>query len=81
MDYNLDTREKIEQFIISEVLTTSEVMQILDISRQRISQLIKSDKLVPIKKLRGDSLFLREDINRKKVELEEARKKYRPYDN
>ncbi|RAP15264.1 hypothetical protein HS9_00591 [Bacillus velezensis] len=45
-----------------------------------MSQLISGGKLTPIKKLRGVSLFLRSDIERKKKELEESRKKYRPYD-
>ncbi|AEV18903.1 hypothetical protein GTCCBUS3UF5_15910 [Geobacillus thermoleovorans CCB_US3_UF5] len=42
--------------------------------------MIAGGKLNPIKKLRGDSLFLRSDIEEKKKELEALRKKYRPYD-
>ncbi|WP_214483090.1 helix-turn-helix domain-containing protein [Bacillus sp. SM2101] len=80
MKYHLYTREEVEKFIIEEVLTTSEAIKILGVTRQRMSQLISSGKLTPVKKLRGDSLFLRVDIEAKKAELEELRKKYRPYE-
>ncbi|MDX8366712.1 helix-turn-helix domain-containing protein [Cytobacillus sp. IB215665] len=80
MKYHLNSREEVEKFIIEEVLTTSEATKILGVTRQRMSQLISSGKLTPVKKLRGDSLFLRVDIGGKKEELEELRKKYRPYE-
>ncbi|MCV4327781.1 helix-turn-helix domain-containing protein, partial [Bacillus velezensis] len=64
----------------TEVLTTPEAKEILGVTTTRMSQLISGGKLTPIKKLRGVSLFLRSDIERKKKELEESRKKYRPYD-
>ncbi|MEB3752464.1 hypothetical protein EP10_003379 [Geobacillus icigianus] len=80
MEYHLKNREEVECFIKNEVLTTSEVVEILGVTRQRISQMISAGKLNPIKKLRGDSLFLRQDIEERKKELEALRKKYRPYD-
>ncbi|OPW98373.1 UNVERIFIED_ORG: AlpA family transcriptional regulator [Anoxybacillus amylolyticus] len=80
MQYHLNSRQEIEDFIRNEVLTTSEVVEILGVTRQRVSQMIAGGKLNPIKKLRGDSLFLRSDIEEKKKELEALRKKYRPYD-
>jgi len=80
MQYHLRSREEVEDFIKNEVLTTSEVVEMLGVTRQRVSQLISSGKLTPVKKLRGDSLFLRSDILEKKKELEVLRKKYRPYD-
>jgi hypothetical protein len=81
LEYHLKNRKEVERFIIEEVLTTSEAMKLLEITRSRMSQLISDGKLTPVKKLRGDSLFLRKDIEEKKKELEERRKKYRPYDN
>ncbi|MCG8395685.1 helix-turn-helix domain-containing protein [Bacillus atrophaeus] len=80
MEYHLKSRQEVEDFIKNEVLTTPEAQEILDVSTTRISQLISNGKLTPIKKLRGVSLFLRSDIEQKKKELEESRKKYRPYD-
>ncbi|MCY9159421.1 helix-turn-helix domain-containing protein [Bacillus atrophaeus] len=80
MEYHLKSRQEVEDFIKTEVLTTPEAKEILGVSTTRISQLISDGKLTPIKKLRGVSLFLRSDIEQKKKELEESRKKYRPYD-
>ncbi|MCL9970339.1 helix-turn-helix domain-containing protein [Anoxybacillus kestanbolensis] len=80
MQYHFTSRKELEDFIKNEVLTTSEVVEILGVTRQRVSQMISSGKLNPIKKLRGDSLFLRQDIEERKKELEALRKKYRPYD-
>ncbi|MBT2627192.1 helix-turn-helix domain-containing protein [Bacillus sp. ISL-32] len=80
MEYHLKSRQEVEDFIKNEVLTTPEAQEILGVSTTRISQLISNGKLTPIKKLRGVSLFLRSDIEQKKKELEESRKKYRPYD-
>lgn len=42
--------------------------------------MIKDGKLVPFKKMERVSLFLREDIEEKKKELEVLRSKYRPYE-
>lgn len=81
MEYHLKNRKEVERFIIDNVLTTSEAIKILGITRSRMSQLISDGKITPVKKLRGDSLFLRHDIEEKRKELEERRKKYRPYDN
>lgn len=80
MSYHFASRKELEDFIFHEVLTTSEAVEILGVTRQRVSRMIASGKLTPIKKLRGDSLFLRSDILEKKKELEVLRKKYRPYD-
>ncbi len=80
MEYHLKSRQEVEDFIKTEVLTTSEAKEILGVTTTRMSQLISGGKLTPIKKLSGVSLFLRSDIERKKKELEESRKKYRPYD-
>ncbi|MGE9751346.1 helix-turn-helix domain-containing protein [Bacillus inaquosorum] len=80
MEYHLKSRQEVEDFIRREVLTTNEAEVLLGVKRARISQLISSGKLVPVKKLSGTSLFLRTDLEEKKKELEAGRKKYRPYD-
>lgn len=69
------------KFIMNEVLTTPEAIEFLNISRARLSSMIKNEKIKPVKKLGCVSLFLLEDLAEKKQELIELRKKYRPYDN
>ncbi|HDR3309712.1 DNA-binding protein [Bacillus cereus] len=80
MKYHLNSRKEVEDFINSEVLTTSEAMEILDVNRSRMSALVKAGKLSPVKKTSNVSLFLKSDIESKKEELEVLRVKYRPYD-
>jgi hypothetical protein len=79
MEYHLKNREDISRFINNEILTSAEAMKVLDISRQRLSQLVKNGQLVPLKKEGGVSLFLRSDVEKKKQELEKLRKKFGPY--
>ncbi|WP_028400350.1 helix-turn-helix domain-containing protein [Ectobacillus panaciterrae] len=69
------------QFIRDEVLTTPEAQELLGISRARMSTMIKSGKITPIKKSGAISLFLREDLVEKKEEMTELRKKYRPWES
>ena len=80
MKYNIQNKEDFVKLVQSEVLTTSEVLEILGISRQTLSSLVKREKIVPIKELTRDKLFLREDIERRKEESKELQSKYRPYD-
>ncbi|MCY8197856.1 helix-turn-helix domain-containing protein [Bacillus spizizenii] len=71
--------EKIK-FIQDEVLTAVEVRELLDISKQRLSQIVDSGKLKPVKKVGLISLYLRSHVEVQKKEAEVNRKKYRPYD-
>ncbi|PFX73746.1 DNA-binding protein [Bacillus cereus] len=68
------------QWIHDNVMTTPEAIEILGISRARMSHMIKNGKIVPLKKQGCVSLFLREDLEKKKAELIEGRMKYRPYE-
>ncbi|HFK1717448.1 TPA: DNA-binding protein [Bacillus cereus] len=79
MRYDLKSREEVEDFIRNEVLTAPEAIEILSITRARMSQLIKQGKITPVKKLDKVSLFLRVDVEEKRKELEALREKYRPY--
>ncbi|EMS70572.1 hypothetical protein CTER_3726 [Ruminiclostridium cellobioparum subsp. termitidis CT1112] len=58
--------------IKSAIVTSCEVLQILDIKRARLSQLVKSGKLNPIKR----NIFLLEDVMNRKSHQEELRIKY-----
>ena len=67
--------DKNKEIVKEMIVTSNEVLQILDIKRSRLSQLIKHGKLTPVKK----SLFLLQDIIERKKMQEELRKKfYRP---
>ncbi|ADV95591.1 DNA-binding protein [Bacillus sp. FSL K6-1560] len=71
--------EKIK-FIKEEVLTAAEAGELLGVTRQRLSTLVTSGKLEPVKKVGTVALFLLGHVQALKKELEAGRKKYRPYD-
>ncbi|WP_421663690.1 helix-turn-helix domain-containing protein [Lysinibacillus telephonicus] len=80
MEYNFQNKEEFIKLVQSEVLTSSEVLDILGITRQSLNSLVKRGKITPIKELSRDKLFLREDVIRRKEESKELHSKYRPYD-
>ncbi|MBR0592077.1 MULTISPECIES: helix-turn-helix domain-containing protein [Bacillus] len=80
MEYHLKNRQQVEDFIQNEVLTSTEVQELLNVNKQRISKLLKDGRLQPIKKVGKTSLFLKSDIKCLKKELEETRKKYGPFE-
>lgn len=75
----MNESEKI-RFIQEEVLTTAEVGEILGVTRQRLSALVSSGKLKPVKKVGTVALFLLQHVQALEKELKEGRKKYRPYE-
>ena len=81
MKLQFNNREELERFFEHDVLTTAQAMEIIEVNRSRMSALVKEGKLKPIKEGRSSNLFLRSDIEEKKKELEQLRKKYRPYDS
>ncbi|MFJ5751663.1 DNA-binding protein [Peribacillus frigoritolerans] len=78
-DYYLMEKFDPEKFVMEEVLTSTECIELLGITRSRLSSLIRSNKIVPIKKA-GVQLYLKQDMLKKKAELEALRIKYRPFD-
>ncbi|KJJ41843.1 DNA-binding protein [Bacillus subtilis] len=77
MEFHLRGRQAVEDFIHNEVLSTTEVAEILNVNKQRMSALINTERIVPVKKIGRTSLFLRQDVETLKKELE-ANQKYRP---
>ncbi|WP_332276136.1 helix-turn-helix domain-containing protein [Bacillus subtilis] len=77
MEFHLRGRQEVEDFIHNEVLSTTEVAEILNVNKQRMSALINTERIAPVKKIGRTSLFLRQDVEDLKKELE-ANQKYRP---
>ncbi|PCK20167.1 DNA-binding protein [Bacillus pumilus] len=80
MEYHLKNRQQVEDFMKNEVLTSSEAQEILEVNKQRMSKLHTDGRVSPIKKVGKTVLFLKSDIEQLKKDLEEGRKKYRPYE-
>ena len=62
VSYYFADKEELMQFIQDEIINTKEAMLILDCSRQNIANLIKRGKIVPIKEMPNDRLYLKSDI-------------------
>lgn len=76
MDYKVSNKDEFIKLIRSELLTSAEVAEELQITRQALSSLVKRGKLLPVKEM----LFLREDVAARKEAAKELQSKYRPYD-
>jgi hypothetical protein len=62
MKYEFDSDEDLIKFIVGNIVTTREAMDMLGCSRQNIDDLIKRGKLIPVKKWDRDKLFWKSDI-------------------
>lgn len=60
--YQFNTDEEIKQFISESIISTGEAAEILGCTRQYINQLVKENKLIPIKKINYITLFLKSDV-------------------
>lgn len=56
------TNEEIRNIIRENVLTTSQVCDLLGISRQQLHNLIIEEKLIPTLKLHYGNIFIKEDV-------------------
>lgn len=60
--YQFNTDEEIKQFISENIISTGEAAEILGCTRQYVNQLVKENKLIPIKKINYITLFLKSDV-------------------
>lgn len=60
--FNFQTEDELKNFIANNVITTAEATDILGCSRQYINQLVKENKLIPIKKENYITLFFKSDV-------------------
>ena len=78
-DYIMQPIDK-RKWAYDNILTTPEAIELLGISRSRLSHLIRNGKITPLKKLGCTSLFLREDLEKKLEEINRVAEKYSPKD-
>ncbi|MHA4096372.1 DNA-binding protein [Bacillus cereus] len=76
--YELKSEEDIKKIVIDHVLTTSEVLEILNVSRPRLNELVKKERIIPLKQTKNMSLFWTSDVEKLNEELTVLRKKYGP---
>ncbi|MCH5460839.1 DNA-binding protein [Bacillus thuringiensis serovar silo] len=67
--YKFETKDDLISFIQSEVINTSEALEILGCSRQNLNQMVQKERVKPIKDLPRDRLFFKEDILKRKEQM------------
>ena len=60
--YKFNNENELKNFISNNIISTTEATKILNCSRQYINQLVKENKLVPIKKINYITLFFKSDV-------------------
>ncbi|MEX3744633.1 MULTISPECIES: DNA-binding protein [Lysinibacillus] len=73
--YSFNTREELTKYIQSEIINTTEALEILQCSRQNLNNLVKRGVLTPIKDLPRDRLFYKEDIVHRKNDMDKKANK------
>ncbi|ARF68939.1 hypothetical protein B7C51_15725 [Paenibacillus larvae subsp. pulvifaciens] len=63
--------------ILENTMAPDEVLEMCNISAQRLRDLNKAERIVPIKRVGNANLYLRQDVERLRKELEENAK-YKP---
>ena len=66
MAYQFETKEALRQFIIDEILTTSEALEYMGLTRQGLNALVQRNKLQPIKEEKAVKLFFKSDLTERK---------------
>lgn len=60
--YNFNSKEELFKFLEGNLINTNEATELLGCSRQNIDDLVKRNKLTPIRVFPRDRIFLKEDI-------------------
>ncbi|HDR5270536.1 DNA-binding protein [Bacillus thuringiensis] len=78
--HELETREDVKQFVNQYILTATETMELLNIARSRLNQLVRNERLISLKQVNNINLFWKPDVEKLNEELTVIRKKYRPFE-
>ncbi|UOF90742.1 DNA-binding protein [Fodinisporobacter ferrooxydans] len=81
MYLQFETKDEFIRWIQENLLSPHEVSEYLGVTPQAVNQSVKNGKLVPIKQEPRFSLFLKEDVENRKEELQTLRTKYRPWES
>ena len=69
-NYTFENRNELSDYIQHEIINTSEALEILQCSRQNLNNLVLRGVIKPIKDLPRDRLFFKEDILKRKNDME-----------
>lgn len=62
-----ETKQELSDFLAEEIINTAEAVKILGCTRQNIDDLVKRNKLIPIKVFPRDRIFFKSDVLARKA--------------
>jgi hypothetical protein len=68
-NFHFDSIEELRTFFQEQVINTNKVAEILGCTRQNVKRIVENGKLIPLKELEKDRLFLLEDVLKRKEEM------------
>ncbi|SPT99203.1 Uncharacterised protein [Lysinibacillus capsici] len=74
-NYSFKNRDDLTEYIKSEIINTTEALEILQCTRQNLNNLVQRGVLNPIKDLPRDRLFFKEDIVKRKNDMDKKANK------
>lgn len=74
MMISFNSREELAIFIKNEIITSTDALDILQCSRQNLNRLVQNDIIKPIKVLPRDRMFFKEDIVKRKNDMDKRSK-------
>lgn len=69
-NYSFKNRDELSEYIQQEIINTSEALEILQCTRQNLNNLVQRGVIKPIKDLPRDRLFFKEDIIKRKNDMD-----------
>lgn len=63
MTIRFDSTDEFKRFLAEEIVTQTELPEMLDCTRQYVHKLVKQGKLIPFKETGRERLFLKSDID------------------
>lgn len=60
--YSFNSKDELYNYLKENIINTAEATDILKCSRQNIDDLVRRNKLTPIKIFPRDKIFLKEDV-------------------
>ncbi|AQX55917.1 helix-turn-helix transcriptional regulator [Priestia flexa] len=71
--FHITNREQLIEFLASEVVTTSDAIEMLGVSRQYVNKLVSTGKINPIRESPKEKLFLKSDILARKEKMQQRK--------
>lgn len=68
--FHFESVEELKTFLQEHVVNTKEAAEILECTRQNIKRIVDNGKLLPIKEMEKDRLFLKADVLKRKEVME-----------